>query len=119
VRLSELQSVLVDASAELGLNELERHPDANSWPELPFELAGVVADGLVSHVDVLPTLLELAGGEVPSFVQGTSFAGVLRGGPGPRRTEVFAEKNFHDVYDAIRGLRAGQRIVVVARPARW
>lgn len=71
-----------------------------SWGVVP-----AVPDGLVSHVDVLPTLLELAGGEIPPFVQGQSFAAVLRGEPGLRRTEIFAEKNFHDEYDPIRSIR--------------
>lgn len=74
-------------------------------PPRSWGVAPAAPDGLVSHVDVLPTLLDLAGGEVPSFVQGQSFAGVLRGEPGPRRSEIFAEKNFHDEYDPIRGIR--------------
>jgi arylsulfatase A-like enzyme len=82
----------------IGVAFLARPP--RSWGVAPG-----VSDGLLSHVDVLPTLLELAGGEVPPFVQGQSFAGVLRGGSGPRRAEVFAEKNYHDEYDPIRGIR--------------
>ncbi|WP_158564409.1 sulfatase family protein, partial [Jiangella anatolica] len=73
----------------IGVALLARPP--RSWGVAPG-----ASDGLVSHVDVVPTLLELAGGEVPAFVQGQSFAGVLRGEPGPRRGEVFAEKNYHD-----------------------
>ncbi|HEY9409613.1 MAG TPA: sulfatase [Jiangellaceae bacterium] len=61
--------------------------------------------GLVSHLDVLPTLVELAGGKVSSAVQGVSFASVLRGEPGTPRTEIFAEKNFHDEYDPMRCIR--------------
>jgi arylsulfatase A-like enzyme len=74
-------------------------------PPRSWGVAPAAPAGLLSHVDVVPTLLELAGGEVPPFVQGQSFAAVLRGEPGPRRTEIFAEKNFHDEYDPIRGIR--------------
>ncbi|SDT47302.1 sulfatase [Jiangella sp. DSM 45060] len=74
-------------------------------PPRSWNVAPGAPDGLLSHLDVLPTLLELAGGEVPRFVQGKSFAAVLRGEPGPRRREVFAEKNYHDEYDPIRSIR--------------
>ncbi|TDD72688.1 sulfatase [Jiangella aurantiaca] len=74
-------------------------------PPRSWDIAPATPDGLLSHVDVLPTLLDVAGGEVPPFVQGTSFAAVLRGEPGPRRTEIFAEKNYHDEYDPIRSIR--------------
>ena len=39
-------------------------------------------DGLVQSIDLLPTLLELAGEQVPPDVQGRSLLGALRGEPG-------------------------------------
>lgn len=74
-------------------------------PPRSWNVAPAAPDQLLSHVDVLPTLLEVAGGEIPSYVQGTSFAGVLHGEATTRRSEIFAEKNFHDEYDPIRGIR--------------
>lgn len=74
-------------------------------PPRAWHVAAGTADGLISHVDVLPTLLDLAGGQIPPSVQGTSFAAVLRGEPAEPRTEIFAEKNFHDEYDPIRCIR--------------
>ncbi len=74
-------------------------------PPRAWNVAAGAPAGLVSHVDVLPTLLELAGGDVPPFIQGRSFAATLRGEVGPRRSEIFAEKNHHDEYDPIRGIR--------------
>ena len=41
--------------------------------------AGRTSDSLVSAVDILPTLVELAGATPPSEIDGRSFAGVLRG----------------------------------------
>ena len=43
--------------------------------------------------DLLPTLAELGGAEVPpgETLDGTSFAALLRGEPGPGRDWVFAE----------------------------
>jgi hypothetical protein len=55
------------------------------WPQgIP---AGQVDDGLVSNVDLLPTLLELAGVPTPE-VDGQSLAAAVRGEPQPRREAV-------------------------------
>lgn len=61
--------------------------------------------GLVSHVDVVPTLLELAGVQVPEDVQGVSLAATLRDGAPTAREEVFLEKTYHADYDPIRAVR--------------
>ena len=61
--------------------------------------------GLVSHVDVVPTLLELAGVRVPEDVQGVSLAETLRDGASPVREEVFLEKTYHADYDPMRAVR--------------
>lgn len=62
-------------------------------------------DALTSNVDVMPTLLELAGIEVGSRIQGCSFADLLRGRTKLARTEIFAEKTYHEHYDPIRCVR--------------
>jgi arylsulfatase A-like enzyme len=66
---------------------------------------GLVVDDLVSHIDIAPTFLEAAGAPIPDAMQGRGFWGLLAGGDYERRECVFAEKNFHDAYDPIRGLR--------------
>ncbi|HEX2680509.1 MAG TPA: sulfatase/phosphatase domain-containing protein, partial [Candidatus Dormibacteraeota bacterium] len=58
---------------------------------------GVVEDGLVSNVDVLPTLLEAAGVDVPDGTQGRSFSEL--------RDAIYAEKTFHSYYDPMRCVR--------------
>lgn len=63
--------------------------------------------GLVSHVDLVPTLLELAGVDIPEDVQGMSFASTLRDAASPGRNEVFLEKTYHADYDPIRAIRTG------------
>jgi arylsulfatase A-like enzyme len=63
--------------------------------------------GLVSHVDLVPTLLELLGVAVPDDVQGVSLAATLRDGAAPTRREVFLEKTYHADYDPIRAIRTG------------
>jgi uncharacterized sulfatase len=55
--------------------------------------AGTRLDTLVSHVDVLPTMLDLAGLPVPPALEGGSLAPLLRGGPEDPERAVFVE--FH------------------------
>ncbi|ESP88042.1 sulfatase family protein [Candidatus Halobonum tyrrellensis] len=79
-------------------------------PALPD---GAVRDELLSNVDLLPTLLDVAGGDVPPEVDGQSFAPLLWGdgegkGDGEAydgRDEAFLEMTFHDKYNPTRGVR--------------
>jgi N-sulfoglucosamine sulfohydrolase len=66
---------------------------------------GRVAPDLVSNVDVLPTLLEIAGVLVPEGVQGHSFLPLLWREPQEVRDAIFAEKTFHSYYDPMRCVR--------------
>ncbi len=64
-----------------------RVPLIASWP-------GKIApashtDAMVSWIDLLPTLLELAGGTPPAGIDGQSFAGVLRGEKTTHRERIF------------------------------
>ncbi len=51
---------------------------------------GSRADAMVSWVDVLPTLVELAGGAQPEGLDGESFARVLRGERREHRDKIFS-----------------------------
>ena len=67
---------------------LIRMPLVVSWPgTLP---ARRLADGFVEQVDLMPTLLDLAGLPTPPGVQGRSMAGALAG-TSAARPEAFAE----------------------------
>ncbi len=50
---------------------------------------GSRTDAMVSWVDILPTIIELAGGEVPSEIDGRSFARVLSGEVAQHRERIF------------------------------
>jgi len=50
---------------------------------------GVRSDAMVSWIDVLPTLIDLSGGDVPVGIDGKSFAGVLLGSADQHRAEIF------------------------------
>jgi N-sulfoglucosamine sulfohydrolase len=75
------------------------------WPErIP---AGTVYDrGLVSTLDLAPTLLELAGVTPPPGLQGRSF-GAMLGAPAtwPGDRYVFSERNWHDCDEHQRAVR--------------
>lgn len=76
------------------------------WPQRIK--AGGTAQGLVSTVDVGPTLLELAGVQaLPSF-QGKSFAAMLTNPRAKVRDATYAEKNWHDYEDRARAVRTEQ-----------
>ena len=73
---------------------LIKAPMIVKWP-------GVVPKGsrytqITEHVDILPTLLDLAGVAVPNGVQGMSMAPILRGDAGAGRDCALTEFNCYD-----------------------
>lgn len=68
--------------------------------------AGRVCEDLVSTVDLGPTMLSLAGVEIPNHIQGHAFLGEQTQ---PPREYVFASRDRHDVsYDMVRAVRDGR-----------
>jgi arylsulfatase A-like enzyme len=67
---------------------------------------GRVIDALVSHLDVYPTLCEIAGIERPSFLQGESLLPLVRGEAERVRDEIFAEMTWHAAYEPQRAIRS-------------
>ena len=68
-------------------------------------LGGHVTDALVSHVDIYPTLCELAGAPVPEGWAGHSLLPLARGERDEIRDELFAELTYHVAYDPQRAIR--------------
>lgn len=66
---------------------------------------GHVLDSLVSHVDLYPTLLELAGAPLPADVHGVSLLPLVRREAREVREELFAELTYHAAYDPMRAIR--------------
>jgi len=64
------------------------------WPK--SLKGGLVADAMVSSLDLAPTFLQLAGIKAPDNFQGKSFLSVLKNPDLPFRNYVFAEHNWHD-----------------------
>lgn len=67
--------------------------------------AGRCLDGMVSHVDVFPTLCDLLDMERPDWLQGLSFRPLIRGQAEEVRDEVFAEVNYHAACEPMRCVR--------------
>jgi arylsulfatase A-like enzyme len=84
-----------------------RVPLIISWPGVIKSNSRTAA--MVSWVDLLPTLLDAAGGEPPRDIDGRSFLPVLRGEKSEHRDRIFATHNNDgrfNVYPA-RSLRLG------------
>jgi N-sulfoglucosamine sulfohydrolase len=66
---------------------------------------GRVSDALVSHVDVFPTICELAGIEPPARLQGRSLGPLMRQEVEAVNDAIFAELTYHAAYEPVRAVR--------------
>ena len=75
-------------------------------PPRDAAIAPRVYDELFSGVDLVPTVLDLLGVDVPAEIDGISHADNLaHAHTGPARTEVYTSKTYHDSFDPIRAVR--------------
>jgi arylsulfatase A-like enzyme len=92
-----------------------RVPMIASWPGRIAP--GSVCGSLVSHIDLAPTWLAAAGAEPLAKAQGRPLLDLLSGRTDGPRTEVFAERNWHDNFDPIRAVRtARHKLIFNAAP---
>ena len=66
---------------------------------------GKVIEGMVSHVDVFPTLCEVLGLNPPAWLQGKSFMPLVRGDANEVNEEIFCEVTYHAAYEPKRAVR--------------
>ncbi len=66
---------------------------------------GQVIDGMVSHVDVFPTLCDMFDLEQPEWLQGFSILPLLTGEKEEIRDELFCEVTYHAAYEPMRCVR--------------
>jgi arylsulfatase A-like enzyme len=77
-------------------------------PPRNADVAPKVYDELFSGVDLVPTLLDLLGVELPPEIEGLSHAAqLMQQSPDgdPVRTAVYTMKTYHDSFDPIRAIR--------------
>src|SRR6218665_3141581 len=76
-------------------------------PPRSWQVAPGRTSRIISHLDVVPTLLAVAGAPAPATLSGFNQLELLQGAPedqiAPR--ELVLEKTYHDRYDPIRALR--------------
>jgi len=68
--------------------------------------AGQKVDALLSNIDLLPTLIELAGGTPPNYIDGHSFLPLLDGRDYKARDHIFFDNEWHGRYFGQRGVRS-------------
>jgi arylsulfatase A-like enzyme len=71
----------------------------------PGFTGGKVIDAAVSHLDVYPTLCELAGATEPDWLQGRSLMPLVRGEVDRLHDAIFAETTYHAAYQPHRAVR--------------
>lgn len=87
-------------------------PFVVSWPKgIPGR--GVSSAGLVSSIDIAPTLLRLAGVAQPETMQGRSFDALLQKPATPFRQYVFSEHNWHDYAAYERAIRTKDYLFLI------
>ena len=97
--LPRAKSTLYDAGTGIAL--IVRPPSRLQYDAKTY-------DELFSGVDLLPTLLDLLGVEIPHDIDGISHSAALVPSPPvaiPVRTEVYTTKTYHDSFDPIRAVR--------------
>jgi len=66
---------------------------------------GKLVDAPVSHLDVFPTLCDVAGAARPDWLQGRSLLPLVRGEVGRLHEAIFAETTYHAAYQPQRAVR--------------
>jgi arylsulfatase A-like enzyme len=105
IAMPRAKCTLYDPGVEVAF--LLRYPARKGW------FGGRTFDALVSNIDCLPTVLDLAGVPVPAAVQGRSLAPLLDGGAYAARDALFTELTYHDYYDPRRAVRTATHKLIV------
>jgi len=86
-------------------------PFVVSWPGITPE--GKRSKGLLSTLDLAPTLLDVAGLTAPSQMQGHSFKNRLSQPEAPGREILYAERNWHGTDEHMRAIRTDKYLLIL------
>lgn len=81
------------------------------WPA-GLQAPGETSDSLVSAIDLAPTILSLAGVDVPATMQGVDITPILREPSAEVRSFAFSEHNWHDYEAHGRAVRDGEFLYI-------
>lgn len=84
-----------------------RYPAREGWR------GGIRHKQMVSNIDCLPTILDLAGVAISDALQGRSLAPLLNGQSYAERDWIFSELTYHDYYDPRRAVRNATHKLIV------
>ncbi len=76
-------------------------------------VGGRVIEPLISHVDLVPTVLEAFGVPIPPTLHGRSYWPLLQDRPYTPRRYLFAEKTYHTAYEPQRAVRTERYKLIV------
>jgi len=82
------------------------------WPHAGIQ-GGKRISSLVSHVDMVPTILDALDLPQPEFLHGHTYWPLLTDTTYNERTAIFAEKSYHDLYDPMRCIRTTNHKLIV------
>ena len=80
---------------------------------------GRIVEGLVSQVDIFPTLCDLLGLDRPAWLEGKSMLPLVHDESGSIRDEVFSELTYHWTYEPMRCVRTKRYRYVRRWYDRW
>lgn len=91
----EMKCTLYDTGT--GVSLIIHYPDS--------VMNGKVSDALVSHLDVFPTLCEMAEVSLPDWLQGKSLMPLINNQADSIHSEIFSENSYHVAYEPKRSVR--------------
>ena len=102
-----LHSHSLSGKGPAAYDEITRIPLIIAGPGLP---SGAVSEGPVSHINITPTIIELAGLKIPKTMEGASMAEQLRNPSLHANSHVFMEfgryETDHDTFGGFQPMRA-------------
>lgn len=78
------------------------------FPEDMYNQGGLMKEELLCNIDLMPTLLEAAGADIPEEIDGHSFLPLIAGDDYQPRESFFCELTWHDRYHPMRGIRTNK-----------